>query len=301
VPDPVFSVVVPTYRRPRRLAECLEAIARLEYREGGFEAIVVSDEEGEASFPKRPAGGASSLSVRFLRQPHAGPAVARNTGAREARGRFLAFTDDDCAPAPDWLGKLEAGFAVTRAEVVGGRTVNALPGNLYSEASQLLLLYVYRYYNPDPLAARFFASNNLAVRAEAFRSIGGFDPSYGLASGEDRDLCDRFVHAGARLAYREDAVVAHAHALSLPGFWRQHNWYGRGAYRFHQARAARNQEPVKVEPLRFYRDLLATPFDHHTGIDALALAGLMGLSQIANAAGFFRERWLIRRHTSQRA
>jgi GT2 family glycosyltransferase len=174
---------------------------------------------------------------------------------------------------------------------VGGRTVNALPGNLCSEASQLLLLYVYHYYNPDQLAARFFASNNLAVRTEAFRGIGGFDPSYGLAGGEDRGLCDRFVHAGARLAYRPDAVVAHAHALSLPAFWRQHTWCGRGANRFHRARAARHREPVRIEPLRFYRDLLATPFENHRGIGALALAGLMGLSQLANAAGFFAERW----------
>ena len=289
MPDPVFSVVVPTYRRPRQVAECLEALARLEYPEGRFEAIVVSDEEGERSLPG-PTPVSRSFPVRFLRQPHAGPSVARNTGAAQARGRFLAFTDDDCAPAPDWLAKLEAAFGETQAEGVGGRTVNALPRNLCSEASQLLLLYVYRYYNPDPFAATFFATNNLAVRADAFRSIGGFDPSYGLAGGEDRDLCDRLLHAGSRLVYCRDAVVSHAHALSLTGFWKQHDWYGRGAYRFRRARAARQQEPVEIEPLGFYRDLLQTPFDQHAGLEAFALAGLMGLSQLANAVGFFRER-----------
>ncbi len=294
MPDPAFSVVVPTYRRPRQLADCLEALARLESPEGGFEAVVVSDDESAELLPTRePEAG--SFPVRFLRQPHAGPSVARNTGAAEARGRFLAFTDDDCAPAPDWLAKLEAAFGQTQADAVGGRTLNALPRNLCSEASQLLLLYVYRYYNANPLAATFFATNNLAVRAETFRSVGGFDPSFGLAGGEDRDLCDRLLHAGSRLVYCRDAVVSHAHALSLPGFWKQHDWYGRGAYRFRRARAARQQEPVEIEPLGFYRDLLQTPFGEHSGLEAVALAALMGLSQLANAVGFFRERWTMQR------
>lgn len=294
MPDLVFSVVVPTYRRPRQLADCLEALARLASPPGGFEAIVVSDDESEESLPKR-TRGAPSLPVRFLRQPHAGPAVARNTGAEQARGRFLAFTDDDCIPAADWLTKLEAAFVQSGADVVGGRTVNALPRNLCSEASQLLLLYVYRYYNRNPFDARFFASNNLAVRTEAFWRIGGFDASFALAGGEDRDLCDRFLQAGARLTYRSDAVVSHAHPLSLLQFWKQHDWYGRGAYRFRRARAARDQGPVNVEPLGFYRDLLRTPFDHHAGLEALALAGLMGVSQLANAVGFLRERWRTQR------
>jgi GT2 family glycosyltransferase len=289
-PEPLFTVVIPTYRRPGRLAECLAALALLDYPSERFEALVVADEEGEGSLPAPLEDAASRPLVRFLRQPHSGPAVARNTGAREARGRYLAFTDDDCAPARDWLAKLEAGFTATRADVVGGRTVNGLPGNLFSEASQLLLEHVYRYYNADPCAPRFFASNNLAVQTDAFRRIGGFDPSYGLAGGEDRDLCDRLVHAGGSLVYRKDAVVAHSHELSLSRFWRQHQWYGQGAYRFHRARAARHQEPVRVEPPRFYRDLLAIPFDRHRGVEALALTGLMALSQIANAAGFFGER-----------
>ena len=86
--------------------------------------------------------------------------------------------------------------------------------------------------------------------------------------------------------------------MTLTGFWRQHDWYGRGAYRFHRARADRNQEPVRVEPLRFYRALLASPFTQHRGGKAFALAGLLGLSQVANAAGFFSERRRIGRRIS---
>jgi len=290
VAEPLFTVVVPTFRRPSQIAGCLAALGRLEPPTGGFETVVVADEEGDGSLPElEPVTG--RVPVRLVRQRHSGPGAARNTGARQARGRFLAFTDDDCVPSPDWLAKLEAAFAGSGAPVVGGRTVNGLPDNLFSEASQLVHDHVYRYYNGNPMAARFFASNNLAIQTQAFVRIGGFDPAFGLAGGEDRDLCDRFLHAGSRLVYAPEAVVRHSHDLSLVRFWRQHDWYGQGAHRFHRARALRRQEPVRIEPLRFYRDLLSISFDRHRGAEALILSGLVGLSQVANAAGFFREKW----------
>jgi glycosyltransferase involved in cell wall biosynthesis len=289
--EPLFTVVVPTYRRPGPLTACLRALARLDPPRGGFEAIVVADEEADGSFPPGVESAAVRFPVRFLRQRHGGPGVARNTGASAARGRYIAFTDDDCAPEPDWLVKLAAGFDATSAPMIGGHTRNALDRNLYSEASQLVIDHVYRWYNADPGTARFFASNNMAVEARAFRELGGFEPTWGLVGGEDRDLCDRFLHAGHRLAYREDAVVLHAHELSPSKFWRQHLWYGQGAYRFHRTRASRNGHAVQVEPPRFYWNLLAIPFDRYRGARALALTGLICVSQGANAAGFFRERW----------
>ncbi|MFM7142900.1 MAG: glycosyltransferase family A protein, partial [Alphaproteobacteria bacterium] len=46
------------------------------------------------------------LHVRLLRQERSGPAAARNRGVREAHGEFVAFTDDDCRPDPQWLATL---------------------------------------------------------------------------------------------------------------------------------------------------------------------------------------------------
>ena len=46
-----------------------------------------------------------------------GPAAARNHGAQQARGEILAFTDADCAPAPDWLHAISQPFA--DPEIIG--------------------------------------------------------------------------------------------------------------------------------------------------------------------------------------
>src|SRR5262249_34753722 len=176
--QPVFSIVVPTYERPRQLAACLQALARLDYARDHFEVIVV-DDGGKTPLVNVIAPVHDRLSVTLLTQPNAGPAVARNTGAMQAKGQYLAFTDDDCMPAPEWLQSLTARFAKTPDHMIGGRTINALPDNLYSTACQVLVDYLYAYYNNADLNhGRFFTSNNLALPADRFRLMGGFDTTF---------------------------------------------------------------------------------------------------------------------------
>lgn len=287
--QPLFSIIIPTYNRPRQLSTCLESLTRLNFRRDGFEVIVVDDgsamslEPVVASFHDR-------LEVALLKQPNAGPAAARNTGAAQARGKFLAFTDDDCAPAPDWLQALAARFVVIPDGMIGGRTLNALPDNPYSTASQLLIDYLYTYYNADHHEAQFFTSNNLAVPADRFRALGGFDITYTRSAAEDREFCDRWQHYGYRMVYAPEVVIYHAHALTLRTFWRQHFHYGGGAFRFHQARAQREAGRVRLEPLSFYLNLLRYPFSPAQSRRAWLIAALLALSQGAHAAGYLWER-----------
>ncbi len=286
---PFISIVIPTYNRPEQLAICLRACSRLDYPRDRFEVIVV-DDGGTMPVDEVVNQFHALLMLKLLRQDNAGPATARNRGATEATGEFLVFTDDDCAPAPTWLQALAAQFAASPDCAVGGQTRNALTHNLYSTASQLLISYLFSYYNAVPHAARFFPSSNLAFPANRFRAIGGFDVTYPRAAGEDRELCDRWVHHGYRMIYATEAVVYHAHDLTFWTFLRQHFHYGRGALRFHQVRARRGQRRVKVEPAAFYFNMLRYPFVGEQGVNALILMLLLVVTQVANAAGFFLER-----------
>ena len=284
-----FSIIVPTYGRPGQLVTCLQSLTHLDYPRNRFEVIVVDD--GSQRPPESVVSSfRDQLDVTLLIQPHVGPAAARNTGAGRAKGQFLAFTDDDCAPAPDWLHTLAARFTQAPDGAIGGRTFNALPENPYSTASQLLIDYLYAYYNTDSNRASFFTSNNLALPVDRFRAIGGFDSTFPRAAGEDRELCDRWLHHGHRLIYAPEAVVYHAHALSLRTFWRQHVNYGRGAFYFRRVRAKRGRNGLRLEPFSFYVDLLRYPFPQtQQHRQALWLAALLGTAQVANAAGFFWE------------
>lgn len=228
------------------------------------------------------------LDVTLVESRHRGPASARNAGAARARGQLLAFTDDDCLVDLGWLRAFDAVLGGDPELLVGGRTLNGLPEDPYASASQSLLDYLYAYYNAVPGGARFFASNNVATSRRRFDAIGGFDDSFPLAAGEDRDLCDRQRHAGGRLVFVAGAVVTHCHGLGFAGFVRQHFNYGRGARRFHERRARRRGEPFRVEPPRFYVDLLRHPFLAARGVRAATLLALTLLAQAANAAGFLR-------------
>lgn len=285
-----FSVVVPTFRRADRLRACLAALADLDHPD--YEVVVVDDGSPEPMEPVA-APFADRLSLTVHRQPNSGPAAARNAGAHRARGDFLAFTDDDCAPRPDWLRRLETPLTDHPGAMVGGATVNAVAGNRFSAASQDLVSYIYEYYR-DEAGGGFLASNNLAVPAEAFRAMGGFDTTYPRPGGEDRELCDRWLREGGEILHAPDAVLDHFHHLDARSFWRQHVNYGRGAYQFHVQRARTAGERVHVEPARFYLDLLRYPFRERPVGEAAAVSALLVVSQVANAAGFFSERWRAR-------
>jgi GT2 family glycosyltransferase len=286
---PSFSLVVPTYDRPEKLRACLQALSAVDYPAGRFEVIVVDDgsltpmESVVAPFRER-------MTVALVRQENSGPATARNTGAANAKGTFLAFTDDDCLPEPGWLKELAKRFAEAPDDMIGGRTINALRDNYFSTASQELIAYLYDYYASAYGQPRLFTSNNLAIPAGRFREIGGFDARFALAAAEDRELCDRWLGGGLKMTYAPNAVVRHTHALNLRSFWRQHFNYGRGALRFHQIRATRSRGRVKMEPLLFYLDMLRYPFSRLPSRQALLIAPLIAVSQAANAAGFFWEK-----------
>jgi len=247
------------------------------------------DDGGEMPLEAAVAPFLGRLDLALVTRRHVGSAAACNTSAARARGEIFAFTDDDCAPAADWLLTLAARVATTSDHAIGGRTVNALPENPYSSASQQLIAHLTAYYNADPSRARFFASNNLAMPAESFRAIGGFDATFPTAAAEDRELGDRWRHKGFRITYAPEVVVYHAHPLIFRTFWRQHFNYGHGAFRFHHIHGRQSRDRIKVEPLSFYLGLLRQPLVDEWGRRALLLAALLVISQGANTAGFFWE------------
>jgi GT2 family glycosyltransferase len=134
----------------------------------------------------------------------------------------------------------------------------------------------------------------MALSAKIFHAVGGFGAGWTRAAGEDRELCDRLVSRGYRMIYAEDALVYHAHSLTLRTFWRQQFNYGRGAYRLYRIRAQRDPGRPHLEPFAFYLRMLAFPFDRTSRGKAAMLAGLLAVAQAANAAGFLGERLLKR-------
>ncbi|HZK78731.1 MAG TPA: glycosyltransferase family A protein [Gemmatimonadaceae bacterium] len=288
----LFSIVVPTFNRPAELATCLDAIANCGFDRGRFEVVVVND-GGDDPEPVLESARSAGINLRRLSKPNRGPAAARNYGASAARGDFLAFIDDDCIPAKDWLTRLEESVAAYPLALHGGRTVNLLRGNRCSQASQSLVDYVYRYYNDRTVSRTFFfASNNIAVATSLFAQIGGFDESFRTA--EDRDFCRSWHAKGWGFHYSPSVTIHHAHHLTLRTLQKQHFSYGRGALPYWRKSSAGSGR-IRVEPLSFYAGMMAHPFSQHIQRPAL-VASLILISQVANAAGFAYEAFRTRGH-----
>lgn len=285
-----FSVVVPTYERPAALRACLAALTAQDYPRDDFEIVVV-DDGSPTPLAADALPAMHGVACRLLRVANGGPGGARNVGAAAAEGRYLAFTDDDCRPAPGWLRELDAALARAPAAMVGGRTVNALDRNGWAATSQVIVAMAYEFYNADPARARFFAANNLALPADLFAAVGGFCAEGFRVASEDRELCDRWRHAGHRLAYAPEAVVAHAHELTLESFCRQHFRYGRGAMRYHRVRMQRHSGrlredlPFHVQLPRLWRRATHAMTARERGDVAWRLL----LWQLCNAAGYAYE------------
>ncbi len=283
--DCLFSIIIPTYNRPQQLALCLESLAQLEYPRDRFEVIVM-DDGSHQPLDSAVAPFLDLLDINLQRQENAGPAAARNHAAQLANGKYLAFTDDDCRPATDWLTSLETCLSTAPDHIIGGQTINALPDNPYSTTSQNIISMGYDHYNAVRDQARFFASNNMTVPADRFRELNGFDESF--TTSEDREFCDRWLHQGYQMTYAPEVVIYHAHPMSLKSFWKQHFSYGQGAYRFHKTRAEKGWGNFKIEE-NYYLNLLRYPFVNGQGYKGLSLTAVLFVSQVANAAGFFRE------------
>jgi glycosyltransferase involved in cell wall biosynthesis len=279
---PFVSVVVPTFNRAEALRACLGALADQDYPADRYEVVVVDD----GSIPAEAHANraiADASRVRLVQQSNRGPAAARNHGVRVANGEYVAFTDDDCLPTRSWLSRLSADATPTSAR--GGRTVNTVANDPCADATQLLIDYLYDYYRERDGA--FFTSNNLLMERRHLLELGGFDESMPYAGAEDREVCGRWRQRGWHLELVADAVVHHAHALTLGGFWRQHFTYGRGAWAYRNRRATWTAEPVRLEPFAFYRGLLTYPRSRARGWRSSAL---LLVSQIANASGYFYAR-----------
>lgn len=189
---PLYSVIVPSYERPDQLGRLLERLA--EQVEVDFEVIVVDQSEVRFAGAERAYG----FPLHYVHSSIRGSTHARNLGAFLARGRLLAFTDDDCLPEPAWLLNARRYFADADVVAVEGR----IHSDHIGEAD-------WRPVTNVGFEGIGFMTANMIVRQEAFQRIGGFDPQFDDPGfREDTDLGWRLQALG-RVPYGNDVPVFH--------------------------------------------------------------------------------------------
>ena len=202
------SVIIPAYNAERAIANCLESLSKQAFR-GKYEIIVVDD--GGKDRTRQIAG--KFPKVKLLMQNHAGPAKARNLGAKNAKGKILIFTDSDCI--------LDRNFIVEMARPFSNGKISGVQGRYKCRQKELIARLIHleieeRYEHMQKQKyIDFIGSYAAAYRKNEFLKAHGFDTSFPMASGEDTDLSFRLSASGKKMVFAPRAIVWHTHPTSL--------------------------------------------------------------------------------------
>ncbi len=178
-------------------------------RYDAFEVIVVDD--GSADDSVEIIGRHPCRLVRLER--HGGAAVARNAGAREARGAILFFTDADCLLQPDTLAVASQTLARAGPQSVAGGTYTALPHDQrFFSVFQSVFIHYCETRNPQ--RPDYLATHALVIPARIFGQSGGFCEEF-LPILEDVEFSHRLRRLGYALVMNPALQVQHIFGYSL--------------------------------------------------------------------------------------
>jgi GT2 family glycosyltransferase len=225
------SIIIPFKNAEKTIDRCLCSIFEMAYQ--SYEIILVENNstDNSRSIAKslRKKFG-QQLSSKIISETKPGPAAARNTGARVAQGRYLAFTDADCVADKNWLTDSVKVFDDDSIAAVAGNIEGFKSSNLVECFHGLFTLQglkVSKTFESFTLDSGGFSTTNLIVRKDVFDQIRGFDEDL-LRFGEDHDLCARIYRAGYKIKSIPGGTIYHIHRREISSTWEQSYYFGSG-------------------------------------------------------------------------
>lgn len=217
--SPDVSICIASYRRPRGLARLLAGLARQKLPDGFSLEILVVDNDAEGMARSSVSEGlAGAPNIRWFAEPRQNISHARNRALDEARGRFIAFIDDDEESAENWLAAYWEWVERDAADGFFGPVLPRLEVPTKPWLDPETFFSRPRHASGTELRVAEVSTSNALVRRSLFDGRR-FDPDWGRTGGEDVELFDRMMRSGARFVWCDDAVVfetipAHRYRLS---------------------------------------------------------------------------------------
>jgi glycosyltransferase involved in cell wall biosynthesis len=198
---PFISIVIPAHNEELFLSETLRAIKAQTYK--NFEVIVVDNNSTDTT-PKI----AKDYGARVISESIKGVAAARQAGFMAAKGSIIASTDADTIVPRNWLSRIAKKFEARPDVVAYGGLYFLYSGPLSARMMFPDVAYLAWCIKRLISGSWSLPGSNMAIRADAFKSVGGFNLDKHVM--EDIDISGRLAKIGA-------VVLDHGHLVKTSG------------------------------------------------------------------------------------
>lgn len=238
--DIKISAIITTHNRVEYLQKALKGLAEQTLPKDHFEIVVVDNASTDNT--KQIVLGTSSFlsNLQYVYESVLGLTHARNTGWKVARGRYIAYLDDDAIPSPQWLEKIVETFETVKPSpgCVGGKIQpiweSPRPSWLNDKLAQCLTILDWSdtpFFIEQP---QYVAGANIAFPRDLIERVNGFQSNLGrvgnkLLSNEEILISRQIEKMGFKTYYHPDITVYHhilASRINKPWLMSRRYWQG---------------------------------------------------------------------------
>lgn len=212
-----LSIIIPAYNEESSIENCIKSLEKQTYK--NREIIVIDDGSTDKTLEIL-----SKLKVLILNQIHQGPGVARNLGAKRAKGEILVFVDADMTFDKIFLDNLTR--PIRDGKTIGTfskNEMNANQNNIWSRCWN-----INRNWPVEKLIPPGYPDEAPVYRAilkKEFEKVGGFE-----TTGEYTDDWSLSRKLGISSTVARGAVYYHENPANLTEVYKQARWIGKNEF-----------------------------------------------------------------------
>lgn len=249
-----YSVILPTFGRPDEVTNFLESMTTQELKD--FEVIVVDGSLDNILHPVIEEYK-NKTDLKYFHDRGLGASESRNLGCEKANGEYLVFIDSDCIVPKEYFVKIDDFLKKnTDIDAFGGPDAADKSFSPFQKAvnyAMTSMLTTGGIRGKKKHVGKFqLRGFNMGVHRDAFFKVGGYS---GMQVAEDIDLSMRLIKEGYKTALIPEAFVYHRRKASIPIFWKQLYFHGKGRIDLH-LKHGDALKPVHMLPSLLVLDVL---------------------------------------------